>query len=107
MPLALVQLLIMVLLVVIVGLALLLSQPYVWLAVLVLLAVIFLSWFLPRLVRLEVETPGLTVAEGPSEPDLQQDWSEDQEELKSGHLVIVAGALLAAALVLTLVKLLL
>ncbi len=99
-PLALFQLLLAVLLVAVLGLALVVSRPYAWLVLLVLLVSGFLTWFLPRMVRLEVESPGLRVAEGPGEGELRQEWPlEEPEPLRGGHLVLVAVILAAVVLV--------
>ncbi|GAB4108108.1 MAG: hypothetical protein Kow001_03520 [Acidobacteriota bacterium] len=89
-----------VLLVVVLGLALVLSRPYAWLVLLVLLVSGFLTWFLPRMVRLEVETPGLRVAAGPGEGELRPDWPvEEPEPLRGWHLVLVAVILAAVVLI--------
>ncbi len=108
-PLALFQVLLAVLLVVGLGLALVLSRPYAWLLLLVLLVSGFLTWLLPRMVRLEVETPGLRVAAGPAEGgELRPDWpAEEPEPIRGGHLVLVAGILAAVVLVWLLLRLVL
>jgi hypothetical protein len=98
-----------VLLLALLGVALTFSQPYFWLVVLTLLVIAFMGWFLPKMIRLEVETPGLTVAEGPGPEALRPDWppEDSPETLRSGHLLLIAAVLLSGILILTVLRLLL
>lgn len=104
-PLALFQLFFFVFLVVVLALIVLYTRHYALLSLMFLILAGLLAWFLPKAVRLEVDEPGLTVADGPSAERLDVDWEPDRDDrIRIGHTLLLAVILGITVVVLILAR---
>ena len=101
-PVAYFQLLFLVVILLSITVILILSQHPLWPILLLLLLLLLLFWFLPKIVRLEPDSPPLTVADGALRGKSLPEWEEDgeEDELSFGMLTFLSVALVAVLLIL-------
>jgi hypothetical protein len=101
-PLAYFQILFFLFLLVALALTISLSYRYGWVVLLLVALFALIIWFLPRLVRLEIESADLRVAEGPACNEMKiryRHWADpserdgEGEEARTGYILYFLAAL--------------